>query len=149
MTTLKYYVETYGFGSESERFAAGALPEDDLDAIVYRGIWEHLVLMGGPFYKRKRLSHEEVERVAVMHRMAEPGDRVTFEVIEPADEFDAEEWETLKQFRLAAERLEGANVVVTPFWVVAHCGRKALRTAYARLTMELEGRPYKVEVCLK
>lgn len=141
---LKAYVENYGTESEKERFAAGALPEADLDNVIYRGIWAGLASFG-TFHKRKRLSHEEVEEIAVMHRMADPGDKVTFEVIEPADEFDAQEWDTLKRLKLALTE----SVQVTPFWIIGHCGRKALKLAYARVELQIEGRPYKVEVCLK
>jgi len=144
-----YYVNTFGSDSERERYAAGALPEDELDALVYLGIWR-LLLNNDTFHKRKRVSHEEVEKIAIMHRVAEPGDKVTFEVIEPADEFDAEEWAILKRLRLVVKSLVAdAEPEVTPFWLIGRCGRKTLRRSYARVDLEIEGRPYKVEVCLK
>jgi len=150
---LKDYIQRYGSMSEVKRFAANALPEAELDAVVYSGIWETLLRVGGTFYKRKRLSHEEVEQavrdVAIMHRKALPGDKVTFEVIEPADEFNAEEWDTLRRLKRAVTSLSAEDVEVMPYWVLGHCGRKTLRTAYARVELTVEGRPYKVEVCLK
>jgi hypothetical protein len=140
--TLAAYVEVFGTDSQRERFAAGALPEAEADSVVYAGI---LKTFGGRFYKRRRLDHSEVRELAMMHRKAGPDDLVTFEVVEPADEFSVSEWATLQALKKSSEDL-GAKV--EPFWVIAHCGEKHLRNAYARVIVRVGEQDYRTEWCL-
>lgn len=138
------YVNRYGTPSQKERIAAGVfLPPAEIEPLVYKALWD------GPFfgwYKRKRITHEEVHRIAVGHRMAERGDPVTFEVVEPADEFDEQQWIALKAIRQIGKAF---NAQVTPFWVIGHCGRKHLKYSYARVEFLLDDRPYRIELCLE
>jgi hypothetical protein len=141
--TLAAYIHAFGSPNQIERIAANiTLPDAEVDAIVRSAFWE--VFDG--YYKRKRLLDSEVRKLAVMHRMAEPSDEVTFEVIEPADELTSQQWEALKQIQELAKSF-GAKV--TPFWVIAHCGRKHWKNSYVHVDFQVEERDYRVDVCLE
>jgi hypothetical protein len=141
---LKKLISHFGSDSQKERVAAGiSIPDAEIDDLVYRSIWN------GPFfgwYKRKRLSEEEVRQIAVMHRMADPEDPVSFEVVEPADELTEQQWTALKAIQQIGKTVEAQ---ITPFWVIGHCGRKQLKKAYARVEFNLDERPYRIELCLE
>lgn len=142
--TLPHYVQVFGTESQRERLAAGYnLPDAEVDEVVYRALWD---AFGGVYYKRKRLTDEEVRHVAVMHRMAEPTDPVSYEMIEPADELTDVQWQLLKDIRKRAEAF-GAEVV--PFWVIANCGRKAWKKTYARVLLTLDDREFRIELALE
>jgi hypothetical protein len=141
---LKKLISYFGNDSQRERVAAGiSIPDAEIDDLVYHSIWK------GPFfgwYKRKRLTEEEVREIAVMHRMADPSDPVSFEVVEPADELTEQQWTALKAIRQISKAVEAQ---VTPFWVIGHCGRKQLKKTYARVEFTLDERPYRIELCLE
>lgn len=142
-STLSAYVRRFGNQSQKERIKAGvSLPDSEVDALVYKAIWQHFY----GWYKRKYMTEEEIRRIAVMHRMAEPTDPVSVEVVEPADEFSEEQWTALKAIRQTARAFKAR---VTPFWVIGHCGKKHLKKAFARVEFELDERPYKIELCLE
>jgi hypothetical protein len=134
-------VGTLGSQSEFERLEAGVLREDELVSILGRELWR-------PFYGfhvRRRLHPDDVKELAIMHRMAEPEDTVSFHVEEPAPTIKADEWETLRNIKHIAERLAAE---VTTFSVVGTCGRKKVRKSYARVAVYVGDRPFKLELCL-
>ncbi|MFQ5339986.1 MAG: hypothetical protein ACE5F6_00410 [Anaerolineae bacterium] len=137
------YVRRFGTRNQKERLAAGvAIPDKEADTIIYKAIWKEY----GGWFKRKRLTENEVREIAIMHRMAQPGDPVRFEVVEPADELTEVQWTCLKAIRQIGKVF---NARVTPFWVISHCGRKHLKKAYGRVEFELDERPYRIELCLE
>ena len=137
------YVQIWGSQSQKDRLAAGfALPDKEVDEVIYRAVWD--AYRG--YYKRKRLTENEVREIAIMHRMAGPKDPVSFEVVEPADELNEVQWNVYKAIQDIAEKFDAR---VTPFWVIGHCGRKNLKKAYARVEFELEERSYRIELCLE
>jgi hypothetical protein len=137
------YVQIFGSQSQKDRLAEGySLPDAEVDEVVYHAIWESY----RGYYKRRRLTEDEVREIAIMHRMAGPDDPVTFEVVEPADELSAVQWKVYKAIQDIAEDFDAK---VTPFWVIGHCGRKKLKKTYARVEFVLEERPYRIELCLE
>lgn len=142
-TTVLYYIRHFGDQSQKDRLAAGFfLPDAEVDSVVYKAVWE--AFRG--WYKKKYLTEDEVRRIAVMHRMAEPDDPVSIEVIESADVLTAEQWEAFNKIQDIAQNFEAR---VSPFWVIGHCGKKHLKKAYARVEFELDERPYRIELCLE
>jgi hypothetical protein len=134
-------VGSLGSQNEFERLEAGVLNGDELVSIIGRELWRPF----NGFYTRRRLQPEDVKEIAIMHRMAEPEDTVSFHVEEPAPEIKADEWETLRSIKHIAERLAAD---VTTFSVVGTCGRKKVRKSYARVAVYVGDRPFKLELCL-
>lgn len=140
---IKEYVRRFGSRNQMERVAANiSIPDVEVDTVVYKAVWQEFF----GWFKRRRMSDQEVRDVAVMHRMAEPDDQVRFEVVEPADELTDEQWTALKAIQQIAKTFDSR---VTPFWVIGHCGRKHLKKTYARVEFELDERPYRIELCLE
>jgi hypothetical protein len=136
------WIDKYGSPNEKGRFAAGFLSDEGLSTVVYRALWD---AFGGRFYKRQRLDHNDVEKLAVERGQASTGQPVTFEQVERADALTAQEWDVYSAIEKVAKEFDAQ---VQPFWIFACCGGMRLKRSYARVSVQVGDDEFKVELCL-
>lgn len=124
-------VREYATEDELERFNAGVLPPEEIEAIVADVIFDDL----RPYKKRRKLLHNDIRAAAKRARKATEFDEVFFDLEETEpDTLTQDEWDALKAIK---EIMPTANV--TPFFVTATCGEFSKKFVYAKVLVDFHG----------
>lgn len=124
-------VRTYATEEELERFNAGVLPTEEIEAIVADVIFDDL----RHYKKRRKLLHNDIRAAAKRARKATEFDEVFFDLEETQpDALTQEEWNDLKAITASMP-----TASVTPFFVTATCGEFSKKFVYAKVLVDFHG----------